>query len=104
MAGYSPWGHKELDTTEQLTHMIRQTVLSDSLARCVAQLIWGLILQLDMVIRTLPFTEDTDTSKHIIVLTVKRRKYLLLFDIFLESLQTNFYSSVCCAQSCPPVL
>ena len=79
-------------------------MLSDSLARCVAQLIWGLILQLDMVLRTLPFTEDTDTSKHIIVLTVKRRKYLLLFDIFLESLQTNFYSAVCCAQSRPTVL
>ena len=79
-------------------------MLSGSLTRCVAQLIWGLIPQLDMVLRTLPFTEDTDTSKHIIVLTVKIRKYILLFDIFLESLQTNFYSALCCAQSCPTVL
>ena len=22
LAGYSPWGHKELDTTEQLTHTL----------------------------------------------------------------------------------
>ena len=34
LASYSPWGHKELDTTEQLTCSLFHVVLLAALYRC----------------------------------------------------------------------
>ena len=38
LAGYSPWGHKESDTTEQLTHTLRLVTLALLVAQMVKNL------------------------------------------------------------------
>ena len=37
LAGYSPWGHKELDMTERLTHKHTHTYITESLT-CTAEI------------------------------------------------------------------
>ena len=41
LAGYSPWGHKELDMTEQLTCIINRLALNVGIANslCIAKFI-----------------------------------------------------------------
>ena len=38
LAGYSPWGHRESDTTEQLTHTLRLVTLALLVAQMVKNL------------------------------------------------------------------
>ena len=39
LVSYSPWGHKELDTTDQLTHMHTRKNVSDPTHNCQSKMV-----------------------------------------------------------------
>ena len=48
LAGYSPWGHKELDTTKRLTLSLSASISSSSASRSQMQTIGWLALPFDL--------------------------------------------------------
>ena len=48
LVSYSPWGHKELDTTDQLTHMHTRKNVSDQ--HIIVSQKWYLLLQVILTV------------------------------------------------------